>query len=68
MNSRFRSLVTSSSIEQKYIGFLATIRKAAISVFSSVYTSKIDIHSSTGWQKSSYHLKKIGQNALVRGR
>ncbi|MEH1791949.1 hypothetical protein [Nostoc sp.] len=53
MNSRFRSLATSSSIEQKYIGFLATIRKAAISVFSSVYTSKIDIHSST------YRLAKI---------
>ncbi|MEH2346980.1 MAG: hypothetical protein V7K55_03070 [Nostoc sp.] len=42
MNSRFRSLATSSSIEQKYIGFLATIPKAAISVFSSTYTSKID--------------------------
>ncbi|MBG1242235.1 hypothetical protein [Nostoc sp. NZL] len=44
----------------------AKIRKTAISACISVYTYKIDIHSSTAWQKSSYHFKQcLGQNRLL---
>ncbi|MCC5645884.1 hypothetical protein LC607_23700 [Nostoc sp. CHAB 5824] len=63
-------LVVRQHLAQFGKNILAKIRKVASSACRSVYTYKIDIHSSsTAWQKFSYHLQPdLRQNPLVKGR